>query len=223
MLSIRKLLPGIAAIVMLLGATAAPPFAGAQTAGDGDPLTRERVLRDPDIPAAGNPNGDITIVEFFDYQCPYCRTIHPELKKAVEADGKVRVVYKNWPIFGGVSTFAARLALAAKYQNKYAEAHEALITATTKLDELRVLDLLEHAGIDVKRAQDDLEKNAKAIDAALARNHDQALAFGFQGTPSFIFNTFRYAGMLDSEGFKAAFTDARKARDKTRNKANKSK
>ncbi len=223
MLSIRKLLPGIAAIVMLLGATAAPPFAGAQTAGDGDPLTRERVLRDPDIPAAGNPNGDITIVEFFDYQCPYCRTIHPELKKAVEADGKVRVVYKNWPIFGGVSTFAARLALAAKYQNKYAEAHEALITATTKLDELRVLDLLEHAGIDVKRAQDDLEKNAKAIDAALARNHDQALAFGFQGTPLFIFNTFRYAGMLDSEGFKAAFTDARKARDKTRNKANKSK
>ena len=223
MLSIRKFLPGIAATLMLLGAAAAASYACAQAAGDGDPLTRERVLRDPDIPAAGNPNGDITVVEFFDYQCPYCRTIHPELKKAIEADGKVRVVYKNWPIFGDVSTFAARLVLAAKYQNKYAEAHEALIAASTRLDEARVLDLLEHAGIDVKRAQGDLEKNAKAIDAALARTHDQALAFGFQGTPSFIFNTFRYAGILDAEGFKAAFADARKARDKTRNKANKTK
>lgn len=214
MLSHHTLLPGIAAIVMLLGAVLAAPPASAQAPGGGDPLSRERVLRDPDIPAAGNPNGDITIVEFFDYQCPYCKTVHPELKKAIEADGKVRVVYKNWPIFGGVSTFAARLVLATKYQNKYAEAHEALMTASTKLDELRVLDLLEHAGIDIKRAQEDLEKNAKTIDAALARSRDQALAFGFQGTPSFIFNTFRYAGMLDAEGFKAAFSDARKARDK---------
>jgi protein-disulfide isomerase len=218
MLSISRLLPRIAASLIFLAALSAAPAAFAQASGDGDPLTRERVLRDPDIPAAGNPNGDITIVEFFDYQCPYCKTIHPELKKAIEADGKVRVVYKNWPIFGDVSTFAARLVLAAKYQNKYAEAHEALITAPTKLDESRVLDLLEHAGIDVKRAQTDLEKNAKTIDAALARSHDQAVAFGFQGTPSFIFNTFRYAGMLDAEGFKAAFSDARKARDKARNK-----
>ncbi|HWK86309.1 MAG TPA: DsbA family protein [Xanthobacteraceae bacterium] len=219
---VSRILSRIAVSFMLF---AAFPASGAfaQAAGDGDPLTRERVLRDPDIPAAGNPNGDITIVEFFDYQCPYCRTIHPELKKAVEADGKVRVIYKNWPIFGGVSTFAARLVLAAKYQNKYTEAHEALITASTKLDELRVLDLLEHAGIDVKRAQNDLEKNAKSIDAALARSRDQALAFGFQGTPSFIFNTFRYAGMLDAEGFKAAFTDARNARDKTRKKASSTK
>ncbi len=213
---IRNFLPGIAVILMMVSAAAAP--ATPAPADDGDVLTRDRVLRDPEIPALGNPNGDITIVEFFDYQCPYCRTIHPELKKAVEADGKVRVVYKNWPIFGGVSVFAARLVLAAKYQNKYAEAHEALITATTKLDELRVLDLLEHAGIDVKRAQDDLEKNAKTIDAALARTREQALAFGFQGTPSFIFNTFRYAGMLDAEGFKAAFSDARKARNKANTK-----
>jgi protein-disulfide isomerase len=223
MLPIHKLVPRIAASLMLLGALAAASAAFAQASDGGDLLSRERVLRDPDIPAAGNPNGDITIVEFFDYQCPYCRTIHPELKKAVDADGRVRVIYKNWPIFGGVSSFAARLVLATKYQNKYAEAHEALITASTKLDELRVLDLLEHAGIDTKRAQEDLEKNAKAIDAALARSRDQALAFGFQGTPSFIFNTFRYAGMLDAEGFKAAFSDARKARDQARNKTNKSK
>jgi protein-disulfide isomerase len=181
------------------------------TAEDNDVLSRDRVLRDPGIPPAGNPKGDITVVEFLDYQCPACKALNPGFRKAVDEDGKVRVIYKSWPIFGGVSVFAGRLVLAAKYQDKYAEAHEALITAKEKLDESRVLDLLEQAGIDVKRAQDDLEKNANAIDAALARTREQAEAFGFRGTPSFIFNTFRFSGMLDSEGFKAAFADARKA------------
>jgi protein-disulfide isomerase len=185
----------------------------AQDASQGaDVVSRDRVLRDPDIPATGNPKGDITIVEFFDYQCPYCKAIHPDFKKAVEEDGKVRVVSKNWPIFGDVSVYAARLALAAKYQNKYAEAHEALISAPTKLDEARVQELLAKAGVDVKRAQDDLQKNAKTIDAALARTNEQAEALGFRGTPSFIFNTLRFSGVLDGDGFKEAFAAARKAK-----------
>jgi protein-disulfide isomerase len=193
---------------------AAPPGTPSFAASDGDPVSRDRVLRDPDIPVAGNPKGDITVVEFFDYQCPYCKTLHPEFKKAVEEDGKVRVIYKNWPIFKGASIYAARLALATKYQNKYAEAHEALITAPTKLDEERVRDLLEKAGVDVKRAEQDLQKNEKTIESALARTNEQAEALGFPGTPAFIFNTFRYAGVLDAEGFKAAFKDARKASKK---------
>jgi protein-disulfide isomerase len=198
-----------AAIVSLLVlASLTVPLASAE---DTDVISRDRVLRDPDIPAAGNPKGDITVVEFFDYQCPYCKAMHPDFKKAVEEDGNVRVIYKNWPVFGDVSVYAARLALAAKYQNKYAEAHEALISAPEKLDEARVKDLLEKGGVDIKRAEDDLKKNGDAINAALARNNEQAEAFGFQGTPSFIFNTFRFAGVLDAAGFKAAFTDARKA------------
>jgi protein-disulfide isomerase len=123
----------------------------------------------------------------------------------------VRVIYKNWPIFQGVSIYAARLALAAKYQNKYDEAHEALIGANERLDEPRVQDLMAKAGIDMKQAGLDLEKNAKAIDEALSRTNEQAEAFGFQGTPAFIFNTFRFSGVLDANGFKAAFADARAA------------
>src|SRR5690606_24304349 len=105
----------------------------------------------------------------------------------------------------------ARLALAAKYQNKYAEAHEALITAPGKLDEARVNDLLAKAGIDMKRDEQDLQRNGKSIDAALGRTDEQAKAFGFRGTPAFIFGTFQFSGILDAEGFKAAIKDARAA------------
>jgi protein-disulfide isomerase len=201
-----------AALLLWLAALLLPSALGAQSAGQGtDAVSRERVLRDPDIPATGNPNGDITVVEFFDYQCPYCKALHPYFKKAVEEDGKVRVVSKSWPIFGDISVYAARLVLATKYQNKYAEAHEALISATAKLDEARVQEVLSQAGVDIKRAQNDLQKNAQAIDAALARTNEQAEILGFRGTPSFIFNTLRFSGVLDAEGFKAAFADARKA------------
>jgi protein-disulfide isomerase len=78
-----------------------------------DVLTEALVLRDPDVPATGNPEGDINIVEWFDYNCPYCRKIAPEISQVVQDDGKVRMVLKDWPILGEVSKFGARLALAA--------------------------------------------------------------------------------------------------------------
>ena len=102
----------------LLGLAIAPGSARAQS-DDENVLTEALVLRDPDIPVAGNPNGDITIVEYFDYQCPYCRKLEPELRQVVQDDGKVRLVLKDWPILGPVSVVAARMALACKYQDKY--------------------------------------------------------------------------------------------------------
>src|SRR4051794_37648975 len=92
--------------------------AQAQTS-DETVLTEALVLRDPDIPVAGNANGDITIVEYFDYQCPYCRKLEPELRQVVQDDGKVRLVLKDWPILGEVSVKAARMGLASKYQGKF--------------------------------------------------------------------------------------------------------
>lgn len=208
----RRLIAAMLAAPAWLGAGAGAMAAtGSAPADDTDILSRDRVLRDPDIPATGNVKGDITIVEYFDYQCPYCKSVHAALKQAVDDDAHVRLVLKNWPIFGGVSVYAARLALAAKYQNKYAEAHEALITAPGKLDEARVNDLLAKAGIDMKRDEQDLQRNGKSIDAALGRTDEQAKAFGFRGTPAFIFGTFQFSGILDAEGFKAAIKDARAA------------
>ena len=202
----------------LLGAgaamLAAAPHASFAQSSEETVLTEALVLRDPDIPVAGNANGDITIVEYFDYQCPYCRKVEPELGQVVHDDGNIGLVQKDWPILGPVSVTAARIALACKYQEKYLQAHEALMGVNSKLTEPRIRELLAAAGIDVDRATRDLAANAKAIDAVLARNNEQATAFGFRGTPSFIVGKFRVPGVLTMAQFEQAISDARKAAKK---------
>jgi protein-disulfide isomerase len=206
-----KLLPFLAAMLAVTAvATVQISRVKAQSA-DQDPLSTESILRDPGIPAMGNPKGDITIVEYFDYRCPYCKTVNPVLQKIVHDDGHIRLVFKDWPVFGDVSIYAARLGLAAKYQNKYAQAHEALISVKEKLSEANVQTTLAQAGIDVDRAQRDLAANRKEIDALLARNHEQAVALEFQGTPAFIIGNFRVPGALDEANFKRAIADSRAA------------
>jgi protein-disulfide isomerase len=199
-----------AAVASMLSLGVLLTFTPAARAEQADAF-KESVLRDPDVPASGNPQGDLTIVEYFDYQCPYCKKVAPELAKIAKEDGKLRIVMKDWPIFGGVSQYAAKMVLAAKYQNKYREAHAALIGATKKLSEDVVRKLLGDAGIDVDRATSDMETNKPAIEALLVRNNEQAEAFGFQGTPAFIIGTFRVPGVLNSAGFKQAIADARTA------------
>lgn len=187
-------------------------FAHPGVAQSSDVLSRDAVLRDADIPAGGNVDGDITIVEYVDFQCPSCKQTHPELLQAVREDGGVRLVFKDWPIFGGVSVYAAKMTLAAKFQNKFAEAHEALITTKARLTESSVRKTLAEAGINVARATKDLETNRDAIQAILRRNSDQAEAFGFRGTPAFIIGTFRVSTALNAANFHHAIDDARAAR-----------
>ncbi|WP_166298994.1 DsbA family protein [Bradyrhizobium sp. 2S1] len=195
----------------LLGAGIALLAAGGARAEDDNVLTEAQVLRDPDIPVIGNPKGDITIVEWFDYNCPYCRKLAPELRQVVQDDGKVRLVLKDWPILGPVSKVASRMALAAKYQDKFEAAHEAMISVNSRITEPRIAELLSGAGLDMDRLKKDLDANAKAIDAILARNNEQALAFGFNGTPSFIVGKYRVPGVLSMDQFEQVIADARKA------------
>lgn len=209
----RHLTLATVALATALGLGAVIPLSQpvfAQAAADGG-LSRDSVLRDPEIPSLGNPKGDVTIVEYFDYQCPYCKKVDPDLMRVAQEDGKIRIVFKDWPIFGAASIYAAKMTLVSKYQNKYPEAHKALISAKSKLTEAGVRDLLEKVGVDVARATADLQANQITIDAVLARNNSQAEAFGFQGTPAFIIGTFRVPGVLDAAGFKQAIGDARKA------------
>jgi protein-disulfide isomerase len=200
---------GLGAI--MLGVDVAPGSALGQSDAADNVLSESAVLRDPELPIAGNADGDITIVEYFDYNCPYCRKLEPELRQVVQDDGKVKLVYKDWPVLGPVSIAAARLALATKYQDKYVAAHDALMGTASRLTEPRIRELLSGAGIDVDRAAKDLETNAKTIDAILARNNDQATAFGFKGTPAFIIGKFRVPGALTMAQFDQAIADARKA------------
>jgi len=207
----RSILAYVCAIAVAFGSLSAVAF-GEQP---GDILSRDSVLRDPEIPALGNPKGDLTVVEYFDYQCPYCKKMAPELAQLVQEDGNIRLVLKDWPIFGAISTAAAEIALAAKYQNKYAEAHDALIGADAKLTKASIADLLAKAGVDVDLAIKDLQAHQKTIDDLLARNEAQADAFGFDGTPGFIVGTFRVPGVVEMKVFKQIVADAR-ARAKKR-------
>jgi protein-disulfide isomerase len=187
----------------------APRRAGAQEAPEPDEAS---VLRDPESAVVGNPDGDITIVEWFDYNCPYCRKLQPELQQVVQDDKKVRWVLKEWPILGPVSVIASRMAIACRYQDKYIQAHDALIGVNSKLTEARIDELLSGAGIDVDRTKRDLAANKTAIDNLLVRNNRQALGLSFRGTPSFIVGKFRVPGVLTMAQFEQAISDARKAK-----------
>jgi len=202
----RKALGLIGAGAAMLGAMPRAALAQAREPSE------SAVLRDPDNPVLGNPDGDIAIVEWFDYNCPYCRKLEPELRQVVQDDGKIRLVLKDWPILGPVSVVAARMALASKYQGKYVQAHDALFGVSSRLTEPRVDELLKEAGIDVDRAKRDLQVNGKAIDAMLARNNAQAEGLNFRGTPSFIVGKFRVPGVLTMDQFAQVIADARKAK-----------
>src|SRR5580700_1197935 len=128
-------------MLALLGGAAVLSAMSGQAYAQAEP-TEASVLRDPDNPVLGNPDGDITIVEWFDFNCPYCRKLEPELRQVVQDDGKVRLVLKDWPILGPVSVAAARLALATKYQDKYVVAHDALFAVSSILTEPRIRELL---------------------------------------------------------------------------------
>ena len=199
-------------MLALLGGAAVLGTMSDQAYAQAEP-TEASVLHDPDNPVLGNPDGDISIVEWFDFNCPYCRRLEPELRQVVQDDGKVRLVLKDWPILGLVSVVAARVALACKYQGKYDKAHDAMIGVSSKLTEPRIYELIAGAGIDVDRAKQDLATNAKAIDGMLARNNETAEGLGFQGTPAFIVGKFRVPGVLTMDQFTQVIADARKARD----------
>jgi protein-disulfide isomerase len=141
----------------------------------------------PLMPAAGAKDADVTIVEFFDYNCPFCKKTAPELLKLLHADPKVRILYKEWPIFGDVSEYAARSALAANWQGKFLTAHDALIGAANDLDNTSQVDaILKSVGLNLTQLARDRTAHAAEITAILSRDAQEAAALGFKGTPGIV-------------------------------------
>lgn len=167
------------------------------------------VFFDRDAPVLGNPKGKVAMVEFFDYQCPYCKSSHTMLKKVVAADGDVRLVMKDWPIFGGASIFAAQAVLGAAQIGKYQVAMEALMKTKARLSEEDVEKALTGAGLSMQELAASVNKNNEKISGILDRNYNQALSFNFVGTPSFVIGKTIYAGVLDEKGLKDAIRRAR--------------
>ena len=167
----------------------AVPLAGIEFGAerrDGEPVTDicTALFRDPAAPSVGPADAAVTIVEFFDYQCPYCRVVSAYLGDIQATDPRVRVVYKEWPILGPASGQAARTALAAARQGRYVQFHEALMQARGIPTEALYRHAATKAGIDPDRLLRDMK--SKDIGTALRRNDRLAKRLGFTGIPSFV-------------------------------------
>jgi protein-disulfide isomerase len=141
------------------------------------------ILAKPIIEITGAPHPDVTIVEYFDYNCPYCKRLDPTFKQLIAADKKIALVFKDWPVLGQVSEYAARCALAAQWQGKYLAAHDALLYGPRLSQNDVVESVLQGAGIDLKKLKKDLISHSREIAALLARHEREAHALELDGTP----------------------------------------
>ncbi len=204
----RRRLLRLAALLAILALPIAPW--AAQRAAAAGTIDVAAILNDPAAPVAGNPAGDVTIVAFMDYNCPFCKKSSPDLEKFVDADGKVRLVYKEWPILAPSSVYGARLALAAKYQGKYHEAHLALMGVHGgQIPEASMLDAVKAAGVNMDQLDEDLKAHDADIMALIKRDKDQADSLGLQATPVFLIGPFKVEKALDYDEFKQIVADFR--------------
>ena len=168
---------------------------------------REALERDPNAPVLGNPDGDVTVVEFFDYNCPYCRRVKPHMEALLAADPNVRVVYREWPILGEGSVFAARAALASRNQGKYEEFHWAMMELSGRAEEASVMRAAEDIGLDVVQLRRDM--NAPEIDEHIVTSMRLSRAMGFSGTPSFVIGDSLAPGLIDADQMISLVNQAR--------------
>jgi protein-disulfide isomerase len=145
--------------------------------------------------SAGNPNGDVTVVEFFDYNCGYCRRAMPDVLKLVETDDKVKLVLKELPIFGDESEQAAKGALAAHKQGKYFEMHQKLFADPGKANKDKVLRIANELGLDVPQLEKDME--SAEIQEGLDEARELAQQLGLQGTPLYLIGDRTIPGAPD--------------------------
>ncbi len=169
----------------------------------------ERLHDTGPLPVLGNPDGDVTVVEFFDYRCPYCRSVAPDLLRVIEEDGNVRLVLKEFPILGQESLFAARAAVAAARQGAYETFHQRLMTEVNEVTRDSVLALAEDMGLDTAQLQADM--NADGVDTYLRGSYGLAEALEIGGTPAFVVGDTLVPGALSAERLRQLIAQARNA------------
>ena len=162
----------------------------------------------PEGTVLGNPKGDVTLVEFFDYNCGYCKQVFPTLMETVKEDGKVKLVVKEFPILGNPSAVASRAALAARKQNKYSEFHTAMLSHRGSLNEETIMKIAADVKLDVKRLQADMK--APEVNEILQKNHELAQALGIEGTPAIVVGETVVPGALQKDHLKELIAEARK-------------
>ncbi|MCS6303238.1 MAG: DsbA family protein [Nitrospira sp.] len=161
---------------------------------------QQELLHDPASPVSGNPKGEITLVEFYDYRCGFCKRAASAVTELQKVDQRVRVVYKDFPILGEPSELAAKAALASQAQGKHQAFHEALLASHADMTKEAILKIAVKVGLNAKRLETDMA-NPK-WQAVIAKNRALAHELGISGTPGFIVGNELVAGWLDLNGLK---------------------
>ena len=165
-------------------------------------LRRDALEKDPSSPVGGNPDGDVTIVEFFDYQCGYCKRVWASIRELLADDANIRYVFKEFPILGQESVVASRAALAAWNQGKeqYMALHTALMENRGGLTEAKIMAIAADAGLDVDQLRGDMD--SPAVDQALRKNYRLARELNISGTPAFVIGDHLIPGAADLDSLK---------------------
>jgi protein-disulfide isomerase len=171
---------------------------------------KDEIFNDPDSPVVGNAKGDVTIVEFFDYRCPYCKATVDILMEAVKNDGKVKLVLKDFPVLGPESNTAARAALASREQKKYEEFHKALMHLKEPLTDKSLMKVAAEVGLNVEKLKKDMED--QKIDQILKNNIRLAHDLDVSGTPAFVIGDQLVPGAISAQSLKQLIDQTRKAK-----------
>lgn len=167
----------------------------------------EAIFKSAADPVAGNPKGDVTVIEFMDYNCGWCKKAVGEVAGIVESDKNVKVVFKEFPIFGPGSEFAARAAIAASKQGKYWDLHQALFKHDGPVNEEVTRQLAQDVGVDMAKLETDMQD--KSVVETIAANQALAQAMAINGTPAFIVDDKVFPGFVQSEELVKAIADVR--------------
>jgi protein-disulfide isomerase len=168
---------------------------------------RDNLLAGDGDPVAGNPAGAVTVVEFFDYRCPYCKAVAKDMLETLEAEGDVRIVFKEFPILGPDSQVAAKAALAANMQSRYLPFHMALMAHKGTLDRGAVLGIARDVGLDTVRLEQDME--SAEVATVIARNLAIADSLDIGGTPAFVIGDTLVPGAVDMKTLRDLVAKAR--------------
>lgn len=168
---------------------------------------QDQIFNNPADPVVGNVNGDVTVVEFFDYRCPYCKRVSDSLMTLLKDDPNIKLVFKEFPILGPESTVAARIALAAHRQGKYEQVHTAFMAHKGSFDQEALLDLAASVGADRAKLAADMQD--PAIQGHLQANESLAGALGITGTPGFLFGKQLVPGAISLDDMKKFVSAAR--------------
>ena len=172
--------------------------------------SKEQIFNDPDAPVGGNPKGDVTVVEFFDYRCGVCKRIHPIVEELVKTDPNIRRVNKEWPILGPNSVLAARAAIASRKQGKYLAFHKVMMEANSSFELDAILAMAKSVDLDPARLQKDME--SEDVDAIIRKNYAFADKLKLNGTQSFVIGDTLLRGGRDLQSLRAIVAETRAAK-----------